>query len=570
MRIPRGAQPALVAVVLVAGACGGDPRGTEPPTVVPSPSATASPVASEVPFAPAVFPVDGTACGAAGYVGRLGRIEAVDARTVRFTLCAPDGAFPARLAHPALGIVDTTSIARLADDPGATTIPGTGPYRVDRWVPGRNVALARVAEGSNGLARTPLVVLTWDADAAARTAALTAATVDGIDAPGPGELDRIATLPELVVTPRAGLATAFLAFGSGPAFAGASVRRAIAGALDRTALTAAAFPAGSLVPTHLTPCLVPDACAGRPWYDFNAPAAAAALAAASFDLKRTYPLHVPHAPVPGLPDPVGAAQAVTDQLAANIGLTVKIDAMPATAFRDAAAAGALSGLYLDGVASSIADATGFLEPLFGDGIRTTPARRASTVSSALADAAATADPAARAEAIGRANSAIRSSAVIVPLAHPGAVVAFRSDVEDVLTSPLGLDPLGAATPGDRPQLVFEQAREPDGAWCGDQPSGDAYRLCGLVFEGLYGFAPGGLVAEPRLAQSCTADGTATVWTCELRAGARYADGKRVDAGDVLATFVAEWDAAGPIRSSADPAAFAAWDELFGGPLPPRG
>jgi hypothetical protein len=40
----------------------------------------------------------------------------------------------------------------------------------------------------------------------------------------------------------------------------------------------------------------------------------------------------------------------------------------------------------------------------------------------------------------------------------------------------------------------------------------------------------------------------------------------VDAGDVLATFVAQWDAAGPIRKDAAPGAFAAWDELFGGPL----
>ena len=40
-----------------------------------------------------------------------------------------------------------------------------------------------------------------------------------------------------------------------------------------------------------------------------------------------------------------------------------------------------------------------------------------------------------------------------------------------------------------------QATEPEGAYCGDQPTGDAYRLCGLVLEGLYGFAPGTMTIE---------------------------------------------------------------------------
>ena len=569
MRITRGALPALAALGLVVGACGGDPERTVSPSASPAPSVSATPEATEVPFAPATFPVDGTACGTAGYAGTMGRIEATDVRTVRFTLCTPDGAFPARLAHPALAILDATSIARLATDPDDTSLAGTGPYRLDRWIPGENVALARVGKASD-IARSPLIVLTWDPDPATRTDALTAATVDGIDAPGPAQLDEIATLPELTVTPRPGMATAFLAFGAGPAFAGTRVRRAIAGALDRTALTESAFPAGSLVPTHLTPCIVPGACGGRAWYEYNAPAANAVLADAAFDLKRTYPLHVPDAPVPGLPDPVGAAQAVKDQLAANLGLRTAIDVMPVAEFRKAVDRGSINGLYLDGIASSVADAGGFLEPLFGDGVRTTPARRATSVSGALEEAAATTDPEARAAAYGRANTAIRSSAVIVPLAHPGAVVSFRSDVEGVLVSPLGIDPLGTSTPGDRPQLVFSQATEPGGAWCGDQPAFDAYRLCGLVYDGLYGFEPGTLVPQPSLAQACTPDAKARIWTCTLRPAVKFSDGKRVDAGDVLATFVAEWDATGPIRSAGDPGAFAAWDELFGGPLEPGG
>ena len=567
MRILRGVVPALVIVTLISAACGGDPEVTAPPSATPSPTPTPTPAITELPFATAAFPESGSACDVEGYAGRLGRIEAVSARTVRFELCAPDAAFLARLAHPVAGVLDATSFATLARDPEVRhTLAGTGPYVVDRWVPGENVILSRTAAEAGPDSVSPVMVVGWDADAAARTAALEDATIDGIDAPGPAELDQIATLPELLVTNRAGFATAFLAFGSGPAFSGAEVRRAIAGSLDRGALVTSAFPAGTTVPSHLTPCLVDGACGGPGWYEFNAPAGAASLATEGFDLTRTYPLHVPDAPVPGLPDPAGAAEAVKAQLETNLGLKVKVDVMPAASFRAAVAKGSLNSLYLDGVESPLADAAGFLEPLFGEGVRSTPARRATGVSAALERAAAETDADDRAAAIGEANTTIRDAAVIVPLAHPGSAVTFRSDVAGVVTSPLGLDPLGAATPGDRPQLVFQQASEPAGAWCGDQATLDAFRLCGLLTEGLYGFAPGSVTPEPRLARSCRPDDDARVWTCTLGGDVTFNDGTALDAGDVLASIVAAWDGTGTFRSAAPEGAFSTWDALFGGPV----
>ena len=201
MRILRGVVPALVVVTLVTAACGGDPEVTAPPSATPSPTPTPTPAITEIPFAAAAFPASGSACDAEGYAGRLGRVEAVNARTVRFELCAPDAAFLARLAHPVAGVLDATSFASLARDPDVRpTLAGTGPYVVDRWVPGENVLLSRAGPEAAPDAVSPVMVVAWDADAAARTAALEDATIDGVDAPGPAELDQIATLPELVVT----------------------------------------------------------------------------------------------------------------------------------------------------------------------------------------------------------------------------------------------------------------------------------------------------------------------------------------------------------------------------------
>ena len=60
---------------------------------------------------------------------------------------------------------------------------------------------------------------------------------------------------------------------------------------------------------------------------------------------------------------------------------------------------------------------------------------------------------------------------------------------------------------------------------------------------------------------------AATWTCRLRAGLAFSDGKRVDAADVVASIRAQADAGGPLRAAFPEAAFAGWDALFGGPVP---
>jgi ABC-type transport system substrate-binding protein len=260
---------------------------------------------------------------------------------------------------------------------------------------------------------------------------------------------------------------------------------------------------------------------------------------------------------------VGLAEAVRSQLKANLGIDVELDVVPAAALAADIAAGTVGGMYLAGVASPLADASGFLEPLFGHGLGSTAAGRATGVADALDELARTTGIAARSAILRTANDAIRSTVPIAPLVHPGTVAVFRSDVADAAISPMGLDRIGSLAPGDRHQVVFVGAVEPAGAWCADQVSLDAYRLCGLVTEGLYGFKPGGVAVEPRLAVRCAPNADATVWTCRLRPETLFHDGMRLDAGDVLASLVAQWDPAGPLRATAPEGAFSTWDALFG-------
>jgi peptide/nickel transport system substrate-binding protein len=558
--------PAVLALLLAAiSGCGPAPAETP---VAPSaggsglkPMPTAAP--SDIPFAPVAWPASGSACAsstATGAGSRLGRVEAVDARTVVFTLCLPDGAFLARLAHPSMGIVDAADLARIAADPSAVRdVAGHGSYRVAQWG-ADNVELARVGAASSSAAAQTLI-LRWNADPAARTADLVKASVDGIDAPTHEGLDAAATTPALAVVVRPMLATTVLGFGRGSAFSDARVRRAIASGIDTGAL-AAAFASGAIPADHFPSCNVPAGCAGGSFRGFNAPSSVAVLQSVKFNLDASYSLTVPDAPVPGLPDPASVAAAVRDQMAANLGLTIVIQTMPADRFRASVDGGTIAGLFLDGIAAAAADPSAFYGPLFLDHPKSLAARRAGSAVGDLLAAAADPDAATRQAADAKAATKLRDSVPLAPLVHPSTQTVFRADVKNAAVSPLGVDPLGAMTAGDRGQVVFEQGTAPGGGWCGAQPSADACRLCGLVTDGLYGYPAGSLDPTPRLATGCTANADATVWTCRLRQ-ARTSSGLLLDAADVVATIRAMADPADPVHRALGDAAFTSWTDLFG-------
>jgi ABC-type transport system substrate-binding protein len=609
MTRPGWRLPAIFLATLLVTGCASVPEDGPSASVLPSLAArTPAPATTEPPFAPAAWPEAGSACDAEGYEGRLGRVEALNARTVRFTLCEPDAAFPARLADPALGVVDASTVALVGEDPEAARVAaGAGPFRIETWTDGDNVRLARVGGDGTSVSAPPtagppmssaapsassagpspspagppaspslppsgvppeVVVLRWAGASPVRAAALQGAEVDGIDDPAPADVAELELQPELVVLPRPGLETAYLGFGADRSFGEAAVRRAFAQALDHEALARDAFPAGSQPATFTTPCSVPSGCVGQPWYEFNGPAAVDALNVAGFDRDGAVTLAVPDAPVPGLPDPGAAGRAVRDMLEQHVGLRVRLQERPAAELGAAIEGGDVEGLYLWGVSSILADPSGFLEPLFGRGARGTAAKRGRDVREALDTAAAAPDEAARRAAFASANDAIRTQAPIVPLVHPGSTAAYRADVADVVVSPLGLDPLGRMVPGDRRQLVVMGDAEPAGAWCaaaGIDPG--SRRLCALVTPGLFAFTDGSLVPRPVLAQRCTAEAGFRSWTCRLRDDLAFHDGKGVDAGDVLASLQAQGDPDSPLRRGLPRDAFAAWDELFGGPVP---
>ncbi|MGZ9277045.1 MAG: ABC transporter substrate-binding protein [Candidatus Limnocylindrales bacterium] len=586
---PRSRRLALAATValLVAASCGDpsiSPRdgATRQPGQSPGTTAIASNRPSLSPFVPMVYPPDAPApCDQdAGetpdhgpYRGSIRRITATDPRTVVFELCDADPAFLARIAAPSLAINDTDWLrSRIDPSAGAqrilSEVNGTGPFRLESWDGGSDVALARV-DGYGGVrARTGAVVFVAQSDGGQRLAKLREGSVDGIDLVPPGDAATVSENPELILAPREGLNVVYIGFNNRFApFDSETVRLALAVGIDRAMIVDDAFPAGTTLASHFLPCAIPAGCSGAGWPGHDPALARERLATAGFD--DGFPTTITYSDEPRdyLPDPTAVATALQTQLREYLGIEATLKVLPFDELTVAADAGTIDGLYLLGARTRFPDASILLERHFGPGSSGQFGKRFDDIGRTLEQGRSSADPEVRALGYARANDRIRVHVPMIPLAHVGSLAAIRSDVAGYFASATATDRLATVVPGDRTQFVFMQTSRPAGLYCADETDEATLRICAQLSEPLYRHdipEPG---LAPALAEACLPDAELVVWSCTLRAGVRFHDGSVLDANDVVLSYAVQWDADHPLHRGRD-GAFTAFIDRFGGLLNP--
>ncbi len=264
-------------------------------------------------------------------VVRIEQLEAVDDLTVRLRLAAPYAPFLASLSRPQLAIVSPTAAATAGDDFGHHPV-GSGPYVLERWVPGERITLARNPGywgPRPGFAR---LVFQVEPDPRQRLVDLESGAVDLSRGVRPDELGYVALHPGLVLRRPPSNNVVYLAFHCGrKPFDDREVRAAIALAIDKVAIVRAAYqdlaiPASSAVPPtqwghyHDPVAVGPDLATARALL-------AARATAGAIDLGRTYTLYVPSTPRAYLPDPELLARALRTNLEA-VGLTIDVVMQP--------------------------------------------------------------------------------------------------------------------------------------------------------------------------------------------------------------------------------------------------
>jgi peptide/nickel transport system substrate-binding protein len=560
----------LGALAIIVSACAGaaSPR---PSTTAGASTPPASQPASSEPFTPVSYPEDGkSVCGTTDYKGQIGLIKALDAKTVEFTLCAPDAAFLSKVAFTSLAIQDADYLTTTKGGGEALfrNPVGTGPYKLKAWTSGSDIALETNPDYWGEKPQTPNAVIRWSTEAAQRLVELTSGNVDGIDNPGADDFKTIEANTDLKLFPRTALNIMYVGMNNTKKYwDNEKVRQAIAMGIDRQRIVDTYYPPGSSVASHFTPCDIPFGCEGDKWYDFDPTAAKALLAEAGYPNGFTTKIHLRALPRGYIATPVDVATDLQAQLKANLGITAEIDVQDDTTYLTTASRGELDGLYILGWGADYPDITNFLDVFFGTGADEGFGKKWDDITAPLKEGGASADEAVRKAAYTTANNLIKQHAIMVPIAHGGSATVFKADVTGAHSSPLGNEALFAMKAGDRDQIVWLQGGEPGGLYCADETDGEALRVCEQIMESLYSYEVGGTAPQPGLAEECKANADSSVWTCTIRQGVKFHNGATLDVGDVVTSFAVQWDAKHPLHVGRE-GLFEYWGYLFGGNLNP--
>ena len=486
------------------------------------------------------------------YGGLVQEVAAIDAHTVRFTLCRPDPAFLAKLAFSVFSIypsewLEYTAGETQRTEEGLSAPVGTGPYIVSEWARGESITFTRNPDywGTPGIVDS--IVFRWASESAARLLELQAGTVDAIDNLGPGDFEVAGADSNLSVVIRPALNIFYVAMtDTFPPFDDVRVRQAVAMGIDRQRIVDIFYPPGSEVASHFAPCAIPNGCAGPEWYDFDPEAARELLADAGFPEGFSSSLFYRDVVRGYLPEVPRVAEEIQAQLRENLGINVEIVQMESGAFIEESTAGRLDGFYLLGWTGDYPHITNFLDFHFGEANPQfgTPHPE---IYEQLVAGAQIADPDDSVDIYTAANAAIRELVPMVPVAHGGSAVVYKADVEGGHASPLGNEYFAVVNPGGRSTFVWMQNAEPISLFCADETDGESLRACEQVTEALYTFEVGGTDVVPLLAEVCEPNDDLTVWTCTLRQGVTYSDGTAFDANDVVATFTMGLDASSPLH-----------------------
>jgi ABC-type transport system substrate-binding protein len=481
---------------------------------------------------------------------RLGiaQIEAVDERTVRFTLCAPDPAFTQKLAVTNFAVNDSGWLAAaIADGSLATTMNGTGPLALSAWEQGVQIVLTRNDSYWGDRAASERVVIQWEPESAARLLQLRAGTVDAADNLAPTDEAAIAADTSLALLTRPGFNTFYLNFNNRYApVSDVRVRQAIAIALDRQRIVDLFYPSGSTLATHVPPCVIEGACVGDAWYAQDLAAARALLTEAGYPDGIDLTLSLRETPRAYLPDPVAVATDIQAQLAA-IGIRVTLKVEEAGGYIGKLLSGELESASFSAALPDYPEAWNSLGIDFGSTSGPAHGDQYPRLVALLDEAQRESDPVARAALFTQINNEIRAQVPVVPIANGASLIAARAAVSGLVASPVAMERFASVRVEGSDTFTWLQGGEPAGLYCMDEEDREAVRICAQVMEGLYGYAEGGTAAEPRLATGCVAAADGLVVECALRRDVRFHNGARLDAGDVLDSFAAAWDCTHPLH-----------------------
>jgi ABC-type transport system substrate-binding protein len=480
------------------------------------------------------------------YGGEFKSIEAVDEFTVKFTLCNPDRVFPSKVAFSVFSIQDMDFLNANQGDSVkmSENANGTGPYILKEWKKGDSIIYEANPNYWGEKAKVKNLVFKWSDQSAQRFLELNSGTVDGIDNPAPEDIEKLKSDSNFAVYDRSALNIFYVGFNNTiKPFDNEKVREAFAQAIDRQRIVEQYYPAGSSVAQNFVPDLFnPGFSKDISWYAYDKDAAKKMLEEAGFDFNQEIELAFRNVVRGYLPSPDKVAQELQGQFA-EIGVKIKLKEMESATFIDSTAAGK-EGLYLLGWGADYPDSTNFFDYHFANENNKQFGTLFPDIVEPIKAAGKLSDVAERQKLYDTVNELIKVHVPMVPVAHGGSATVFKASVKGAHASPLTNENFAVMDNGAE-QFVWMQNGEPASVWCSDETDGETLRGCEAITEALLAYKVGGVEVEPALAEKYTVNADATEYVFNLRKGVSYHRGGTLNADDVVATFVSQWDASSP-------------------------
>jgi ABC-type transport system substrate-binding protein len=541
------------------------PKAAEP-TKAPEPAKpTEAPKAAEPTKAPEKPATDFKAAKLEApdckYGGEVKAIEAVDPLTIKFTLCNPDVAFPAKVAFASNPIfskafLETTGgvAAKINEKP-----IGTGPYMFKEWVRGDHLTLEANPNYWGPKPKNQTLIFKWSKEPAQRLLELQSGNADGIDNPAPDDYETIQKDAALAMYPRAVNNLMYFGFNNTIApFDNEKVRQAFAMGIDRARIVENFYQAGSRVPDQFVPPEVkPGYTDGFKWYDYNTEEAKKLLKEANFDFNKEYTFSYRDVSRSYVPQPGKVAQDLQAQLK-ELGVKIKLNVMESGAFLESVKAGK-EGFFLLGWGEDYPDATDWYDYHFSANHKDFGKPYEDLVA-AFTKGATTADTAARQKAYDEVNTLVKQHVPVIPVAHGVSGVAMKKTVKNVVIGPYWENFPEMET--ENGTVVFVQNAEPISLYCADEEDGESLRACKEISDTLLTYEYGGVAVKPNIAEKWEPNKDLSEWTFTLRKGVKFHDGTELTSMDVFTSYTVVWDASNPLHKG-NTGSYNYWVGLFG-------
>jgi peptide/nickel transport system substrate-binding protein len=380
--------------------------------------------------------------------------EATDELTVTLNLTKPSSTVLSTLTLPSLHIVSPTALTEFEADAGAqnedgifqpggtysTEHPtGTGPYKFESWTIGEQLTLVRNDDYWGEQAQTEKLIFRPIPDNAARLQALQTGEVQGYDLVEPQDVETIENDANLQVLDRPPFNVGYITINqSKPPMDNILVRQAVAHAINKEEVVNSFYGGRAIVAVEFMPKEIFGYAEDVPTYDFNPQRSRQLLQQAGLTLpvevEFWYPTDVTR---DYMPDPKRNFEAFAAQLnAAGFKVTPKTAPWQPD-YVSRVNAGTAGHLNLIGWIADFADPDNFVGTFFQSpndkfGIDEPE------IHNLLDQAEAETDQAQREQLYQRANRLIMENLPGVPYAHNRAALAFRSDVQGFVPSPVGV------------------------------------------------------------------------------------------------------------------------------------